>query len=211
MGLFNWLGSEPSQVAEADRVWLTNTAKLAGLAAEAAGGPALILAHFPRTLHEIQETLTRLGFAGECIEGTLATADCRKRLAESGPNRPIFALASQLQPTPPPVTPSQDRILLFVAERHFLRFHDERILEFAATLGPATRVVFFISLDEPLMKNFAGEWVGGMLKRLGMEESDAIESAMVLRRIKAAQTKFGKRARSDGTAKSAEEWLERYG
>jgi preprotein translocase subunit SecA len=72
-------------------------------------------------------------------------------------------------------------------------------------------VIFFESLDEPFMKKFAGDWVSGMLKQLGMEECDAIESPMILRRIKAAQSKFDKNASGDGPAKSAEEWLERYG
>jgi hypothetical protein len=44
-----------------------------------------------------------------------------------------------------------------------------------------------------------------------LEETEAIESQMVLRKIKAAQAKFASNARGDGEADSAEEWLQRYG
>ena len=39
------------------------------------------------------------------------------------------------------------------------------------------------------MRLFAGEWVGNVLTRLGMQEGEAIESRMVSRRIQAAQKK----------------------
>src|SRR5207237_10121560 len=44
-----------------------------------------------------------------------------------------------------------------------------------------------------LMRIFAGEWVAGILSRMGMEEGQAIESRMVSRRIEAAQKKVEER------------------
>jgi hypothetical protein len=49
------------------------------------------------------------------------------------------------------------------------------------------------------------------LRRLGMHETDAIESQMILRRVKAAQAKYASKARGDERAESAEQWLERNG
>src|SRR5260370_21362209 len=43
------------------------------------------------------------------------------------------------------------------------------------------------------MRILAGEWVAGILSRLGMEEGQAIESRMVSRRIEAAQKKVEER------------------
>jgi preprotein translocase subunit SecA len=43
------------------------------------------------------------------------------------------------------------------------------------------------------MRIFAGEWVAGMLTRLGMEDGQAIESRMVSRRIEGAQKKVEER------------------
>ena len=44
-----------------------------------------------------------------------------------------------------------------------------------------------MSLQDELMRVFAGEWVAGVLQRLGMEEGQSIESGMVTRRIEAAR------------------------
>jgi len=60
-----------------------------------------------------------------------------------------------------------------------------------------------------MMRMFAGEWVQNGLQRLGMNESEAIESRMVTRRIQAAAQKIESPAVSDMAADSAEEWLER--
>src|SRR5438876_3342330 len=43
------------------------------------------------------------------------------------------------------------------------------------------------------MRIFAGEWVAGLLQRMGMEEGQAIESRMVSRRIEGDQKKVDER------------------
>src|SRR5206468_8086774 len=48
---------------------------------------------------------------------------------------------------------------------------------------------FYLSLEDDLMRIFAGEWVKNLLTRLGMQDGEAIESRMVSRRIQAAQKK----------------------
>ncbi|MGH7224899.1 MAG: preprotein translocase subunit SecA, partial [Gemmataceae bacterium] len=52
---------------------------------------------------------------------------------------------------------------------------------------------FYLSLEDDLMRIFAGEWVSNLLARLGMKEGEAIESRMVSRRISAAQKKVEER------------------
>src|SRR5207302_5501166 len=52
---------------------------------------------------------------------------------------------------------------------------------------------FYLSLEDDLMRVFAGEWVSNVLQKLGMEEGQAIESGMVSRRITAAQKKVEER------------------
>lgn len=98
-------------------------------------------------------------------------------------------------------------ILIAVRERHPLRSHDEAIAAYADGLPCRSRLVHHVSLDEPLMKIFAGEWVQTMLKNVGMKEDEAIESPMVARRIKDAQRKIEDRCRSDFPAAPAEDWM----
>ncbi|MGI9474315.1 MAG: SEC-C metal-binding domain-containing protein, partial [Rubripirellula sp.] len=52
---------------------------------------------------------------------------------------------------------------------------------------------FFLSLEDDLMRIFAGDFVKSMMERLGMKEGEAIESSLVTRRIEAAQKKVEER------------------
>lgn len=59
------------------------------------------------------------------------------------------------------------------------------------------------------MKLFAGEWVTGVLKQLGMRDDEAIESAMVARRIRKAQDGFIPLVVEDEVlSDSPEEWFQ---
>ena len=81
------------------------------------------------------------------------------------------------------------RIDIVLAERHPLPSHDKAVVEWATALPCRCQLVHHLSLEDPLMHMFAGEWVEGILKKLGMSEDEAIESRMVARRIEAAQKK----------------------
>ncbi len=74
-------------------------------------------------------------------------------------------------------------------ERHEARRIDNQLRGRAGRQGDPGSSRFHLSLQDDLMRIFAGEWVGAMLQRLGMEEGQAIESGMVSRRIESAQKK----------------------
>lgn len=78
-------------------------------------------------------------------------------------------------------------------ERHEARRIDNQLRGRAGRQGDPGSSRFFLSLQDDLMRIFAGEWVAGILTRLGMEEGEAIESGMVSRRIEAAQRKVEER------------------
>ena len=78
-------------------------------------------------------------------------------------------------------------------ERHDARRIDNQLRGRAGRQGDPGSSRFYLSLEDDLMRIFAGEWVAGLLTRLGMEEGQAIESRMVSRRIEAAQKKVEER------------------
>jgi preprotein translocase subunit SecA len=78
-------------------------------------------------------------------------------------------------------------------ERHEARRIDNQLRGRAGRQGDPGSSRFYLSLQDDLMRIFAGEWVAGILARLGMEEGQAIESRMVSRRIEAAQKKVEER------------------
>jgi preprotein translocase subunit SecA len=74
-------------------------------------------------------------------------------------------------------------------ERHDSRRIDNQLRGRAGRQGDPGSSRFYLSLQDELMRLFAGEWVGNVLTRLGMQEGEAIESGMVTRRIEKAQKK----------------------
>jgi preprotein translocase subunit SecA len=78
-------------------------------------------------------------------------------------------------------------------ERHDARRIDLQLRGRCGRQGDPGSSRFYLSLEDDLMRIFAGEWVRKILESLGMKEGEAIESRMVTRRIEAAQKKVEER------------------
>jgi hypothetical protein len=214
MGLFSWLFGNRTSVAVRDLILLTNAPRLQS-AAEAVGAhldqnhSVLVLAHFPSSLAAFGEHIIRAGWPHLTIPSELTPAVARKLAAERP--RVLLGLVRNLKPDefPQPDSALESGLPVLVLERHFLRTHDDLVSQFAEGLGSKATIDFYLSLDDPLMSLFAGEWVRNMLRTLGMEEDEALESAMVSRRIKGAQTRMAQEVPADHDANSPAEWLER--
>ncbi|MFL6211073.1 MAG: preprotein translocase subunit SecA [Pyrinomonadaceae bacterium] len=72
-------------------------------------------------------------------------------------------------------------------ERHESRRIDNQLRGRSGRQGDPGSSRFFLSLEDDLMRIFAGDKVKALMQRLGMEEGVAIESKMVSKRIEAAQ------------------------
>ncbi len=79
------------------------------------------------------------------------------------------------------------------SERHEARRIDLQLRGRCGRQGDTGSSRFYLSLEDDLMRIFAGEWVKNVLTRLGMQEGEAIESRMVSRRIEGAQKKVEER------------------
>jgi preprotein translocase subunit SecA len=78
-------------------------------------------------------------------------------------------------------------------ERHEARRIDNQLRGRCGRQGDPGSSRFYLSLEDDLMRIFAGDWVKSVLTRLGMKEDEAIESRMVSRRIEGAQKKVEER------------------
>jgi preprotein translocase subunit SecA len=212
MGLFGWFRRKPSVVLLNDKIWLTTAAKLDGIREairERVGqdGVVVVAAHFPAALREARKHLEASGLNVQTAEGS----DASKQLFEAARRGEavVSALVETLAGIATPASPAAEPfpITIIVAERHLLRTKDDAFLPFAERLTPPGRIGFHLSLEDPVLRLFAGDWVGDVLRRLGMQESDAVESRMIARRIRAAQHKIAKLAILDRPADSAEEWV----
>jgi preprotein translocase subunit SecA len=78
-------------------------------------------------------------------------------------------------------------------ERHESRRIDNQLRGRAGRQGDQGSSRFFISLEDELMKLFAGQKTLAILSRMGMKEGDAIEHPMVTRSVERAQRKVEER------------------
>jgi hypothetical protein len=197
MGFFDWLTGAKAKVQTDNKIWLTKQAKFASIQrdiaqalAEPNGPDALfVVAHFQDCLDELRSLVTAAGFDEERMLVTLSESlESRTAGAASGHSYSL---------------------LIVVGERHPLPSHDDALQQFARGLSCQCRLVQHASLDDPLFRLFAGEWVEKVLRQLGMKEDEPIESQMVTRRIRVAQQRIEDRATANHPAQSAVEWLER--
>src|SRR5687768_1887169 len=220
MGLFDWLRSKPRDAVTRgdDAIWLTPQARQRGLCramgTHLQSAPVVVVAaHFAESLETVRGDVEAHGWAyAELDDGRRAAAIVRQAAADPQPHL-LLALAENLTADPqsgglpehPPSVASPAEVI--VAERHFLRERDEAILAFAAGLGCPARVTFHLSLRDPLLRLFAGEWMESVLGRLGAKEAEPVVSNLVSRRLRGAQDKFAHLAATEHRAASAEEWL----
>jgi hypothetical protein len=197
MGFLDWFKSAPSNVAVLDDlVWLTKKAKLNGIAkalsqtvAEQDGPDAVILvAHFQDCLDEMQR------IAAKVRASELITVDKAETLERNSTNLTSFAESQTIE--------------IMVGERHPLLSQDESVLQFARSLPCRCCLVHHVSLEDPLIRVFCGEWIATVLKKLGMADDEPIESNLVARQIKLAQKKIASQSFSESRADSAEVWME---
>jgi preprotein translocase subunit SecA len=78
-------------------------------------------------------------------------------------------------------------------ERHESRRIDLQLRGRCGRQGDPGSSRFFLSLEDDLMRIFAGDWVRGMMQRMGMGNGEAIESPYVSKRISGAQKKVEER------------------
>ncbi len=72
-------------------------------------------------------------------------------------------------------------------ERHEARRIDNQLRGRAGRQGDPGSSRFYLSLEDDLLRIFAGERISKIMHRLGMEEGVPIESGLITKRIKAAQ------------------------
>lgn len=178
-----------------DHIWMTTDAKFAGLAKEAEDRSKsetvaiLLVAHFPDVLARLEELANKRDWSVPCKAVPASNLDTD--------------LAASLNL-------SESAIIdIIVGERHPLPSVDDRLEEFADYLPCRCRFSHHVSLDDPVIEIFAGDWIKNVLKQLGMKEDEAIESQTVSRRIRKTQQKIEGRAYGNFDAESAAHWLKK--
>ena len=102
-------------------------------------------------------------------------------------------LTQALEMTKPQTAAEHDEVValgglqIIGTERHESRRIDNQLRGRAGRQGDPGSSRFFLSLEDDLMRIFAGDRVKAIMQRLGMEKGVAIESKLVSKRIESAQ------------------------
>ncbi len=199
---------------EAVRVFLTRTARWRALcaavrAAQDAGERVLIVAHFPATLREAGAHLSSAGIDTLIRDRPLTSHEAAKR-GESGSVLlvPVPALLADDEPLAADAT-DVGPLSIYIPEMHPLRAAEDAVDAFAAAIPVRVRMYSYVSLEDPLIERMCGPWMRDVLRKLGMQEQEEIQSALVARQIRQAQTKVSRQVESFEPADSAAEWVQR--
>ena len=84
---------------------------------------------------------------------------------------------------------TQGGLRIIATERHESRRIDNQLRGRSGRQGDTGSSRFYLSLDDPLMRIFAGDRVKAIMERLKMPDGEAIEAGIVTRSIESAQRK----------------------
>lgn len=218
MGFWDWWTGKPKRATSTDKIWLTRPAKLAGvrgmiLEHVVRSEPLLLLAHFRAALVEIRRELDNAGVRHRLHTAVIGNKEVNRVFQETGDTVVHVGLVKQLEPDPY----TQHEIetagvcQIVVVERHLLRKYDDLVMEVAGNVRMRCQVTYCMSLDDPLVKIFAGDGVKEVLQgSLGMKDADVIESRMISRRVLVAQQRLAQKGDPDLEAESAEDWFQKF-
>jgi len=125
---------------------------------------------------------------GGNIEKSISTIEADEGLSQDAKDKKIQELRGAWQIDHEKVK-SLGGLRIIATERHESRRIDNQLRGRSGRQGDPGSSRFYLSLDDSLMRIFAGERVKAIMDRLQMPEGEAIEAGMVTRSIESAQRK----------------------
>ncbi|MBX3376644.1 MAG: hypothetical protein KF678_06540 [Phycisphaeraceae bacterium] len=196
-----------------DVIWLNSEARIAGIVKEldrqlAAGVHVLAAAFTGRSIDALAAALAGGSREVDALTDPITPARLIERFnAYDRPTCILTSADSLVLPSGTPVVPValNRELCLLVAERFPLREKDDSLLAFAAGLSSRTSVQFNVSLDDPLMRLFAGDRQAEMLRQLGAGPDEPLTHPFLARAIEKAQAHIAAKC-PDPTR--VESWIE---
>ncbi|QXL85483.1 preprotein translocase subunit SecA [Comamonas sp. NLF-1-9] len=125
---------------------------------------------------------------GGNIDKSIAALQADESLSQSERERKIEELRAQWKADNEKVM-ALGGLRIIATERHESRRIDNQLRGRSGRQGDPGSSRFYLSLDDPLMRIFAGDRVKAIMERLKMPDGEAIEAGMVSRSIESAQRK----------------------
>jgi preprotein translocase subunit SecA len=125
---------------------------------------------------------------GGNIEKDIQAVEADESLSEAARQEKVAALRTEWLTVHEQVK-ALGGLRIIATERHESRRIDNQLRGRSGRQGDPGSSRFYLSLDDPLMRIFAGDRVRAIMDRLKMPEGEAIEAGMVTRSIESAQRK----------------------
>ncbi len=125
---------------------------------------------------------------GGSIEKQIEAVRANEALSESDKQAQIDVIRQEWQPLNDRVK-AAGGLRIIGTERHESRRIDNQLRGRAGRQGDPGSSRFYLSLEDPLMRIFAGDRVRAIMERLKLPEGEPIEAGMVSRSIETAQRK----------------------
>jgi preprotein translocase subunit SecA len=125
---------------------------------------------------------------GGNVEKSIAAVEADESISDDDKQAQIAALRTQWTKDHELVK-SVGGLRIIATERHESRRIDNQLRGRSGRQGDPGSSRFYLSLDDPLMRIFAGDRVKSIMDRLKMPEGEAIEAGIVTRSIESAQRK----------------------
>ena len=192
-----------------DKVWFDRERKLREICEEvrtlvAQGHNVIVLSHFSSSLSKLTGLLRDASFPHlnfstydssqlcAAAAGTVWTGLARGFQAPSAIQIPVANLT---------------KLSVIILEHHPRQSKDQELLDTAAKLSCQVELCFHFSLDDPLLRHFNGDSIKGLLKKVGIDESECLSHHLITAAIRNAQEKIESQVMRDLQAESIEDWF----
>ncbi|SFE84124.1 P-loop NTPase family protein [Thermoflexibacter ruber] len=101
----------------------------------------------------------------------------------------------------------QAPVQLFIIEHHPLRTNDEELIATLREIAPQSQPVFYTSLEDAVLAQFATDNLKQLLHKLGMKPEESFQHKLISNAIIKAQEKLASEAKGNRLTYSAEEWF----
>ncbi len=125
---------------------------------------------------------------GGNVEKTIEAVEADETMDDAAKQPKIADMRAQWQKDHEFVV-AQGGLRIIATERHESRRIDNQLRGRSGRQGDPGSSRFYLSLDDPLMRIFAGDRVKAIMERLKMPDGEAIEAGIVTRSIESAQRK----------------------
>ena len=177
--------------------------------ARCAKGTVLLVVHFDQTLERIRPACENVGIelsepirtSSEIYSAARGHAERRALLIRSRDCRSLATMSKQ--------DGDSKTFAVIVADMHPLFSREQQVDAVADALPGKTTIVRFGSMEDPIMKRYAGESTIKVLKFLGVDEDTVLEDQRIMGAVVRAQKRIERDARNDHDAASSHEWFKR--